>query len=200
MKGPGIVACEAARGGDRDFRAGPIRFGAFAVGHAWDRQGRFFRGGCAGEQGFGRWLHRIGQVQIGNGERHGLCDPGEGILRHHARHGDSTLCERGEFRRIGLVRRDDGLLLAHEDAQSEIDGFRTLQLLDTPEPALDGERSRGGQQGIGLVGAGATRGRDELLQAINLRHAARLSAIEARLGTLPAGPSAASVGLPRKAR
>ncbi len=164
MAAVAIGAGEAIRGRERDDGTAPARLGAFGVGDAADRERRFLGRLGARDQRLGGRLLGIASVEIGEFPRDlaWLGNAAIGILRHDTRHRDGALDQRAQRLRRAIVRRDDRLALAEEDAQAEIVTLGALELLGLAETLGMGDGGAFDEHRIGGVGAGAASARDDI--------------------------------------
>ena len=63
-----------------------------------------------------------------------------------------------------VVGGDDGLALADDDAQAEIEALGAFELFDLAQTLAVRQRDAVDQHGVGLIGAGALGAADEVAQ------------------------------------
>ena len=134
----------------------------------------------------------------GIGRRPRIEQAAKRISRHHPGHRHGLFGQAGKACGVSVAAADNGLALADEDAQANIQPLGALQLLQLAQAPLHRKTGIFHQQRIGGISTRLARGGDKGGQPVEAVHAKRLSLICASPGTFPAGPSAARVGLPRK--
>ena len=170
MAGAGITAKKAGRGGQRD---GIARIGgaaAFRIGDTGNRQAGAFRVAGPADQGFGRRLDRIFQIEGGNVARQQVCrrQAGEFVLRRQARHRQGAAGQGGNGIGGKIGGGDKGDPLADENAQAQIVAFAAFDIFQIAQPVGDAGGELFHQQGVGGVGAGLFGGVEQGLKQ-NLR-------------------------------
>ena len=92
--------------------------------------------------------------------------PRERVFGRGARHGDGALRQRLEPVALEVVSRNHRLSAADQDAQAKIVTLGALRLFDSAVPHVYRQRHRTHGECVGLIGAGAPRGRDKALGEI----------------------------------
>ena len=91
----------------------------------------------------------------------------ERVFRRGARHGDGALRQRLEPVALEVVCRNHRLSAADQDAQAKIVTLGALRLFHGAVTHVYRQRHRTHGECVGLIGAGAPRGRDEALGEIS---------------------------------
>jgi hypothetical protein len=155
VAGRGVAAEEAFAGGERDGGAAIARAAAFGIGDALHGHGRRLDGARAVDQRIGGRLMAVFDIEIGNGFRQALFrrQPGIFVFRREPRHRDRAFGQFG-YAALGYVAGgDEGDLCADKNAQTEIGGFRALDILEFAEAAGDAGGNALDDQRVGRVRA-----------------------------------------------
>ncbi len=168
MARDGVAAGKAVGGGERDARERPAGLGALRVGDAGDRPRRVLADRGAFDQGLGRRLDVVADVQLrrGLGQLGRVGQAAVRILRHRARHGQRAVHQLVEGGRRVVRGGHDRLAPPDQDPEAEVLAFLTLQAFELAQALGMGERDGMREQGVGGVGTGGPGFRDQAVEQV----------------------------------
>ncbi len=166
-----VAACleragETVRRDQSHAAAAPTGLGPFGIGNTRHGARRVFGRFCALDQRRGRRLDLIDEIEVGPM----FCQlfrrrqTGIGVFRHRLGHVDGAGDQLREIVGVAFIGGNDGLALADEHAQAEIEMFRSFQFFGPAQPLRMAERGAFRQQRVGLIGAGRLGPRDEIAE------------------------------------
>ena len=160
------MAAKAMAGGQGHGRHAPARLGAFGIAHAFDGPGRVLGLGGPGVKGLGLLLAGVEKVEVGNvaGQQIRLRETGMRIFGRRPGHGHGARHHFVKRRRCRVGRRHHALALADEDAQTQVAGFGSLDVLAFAQALADGQR--GGLEGdrVGGLGTGPSGAAEHVVE------------------------------------
>ena len=165
-----VAAGETVAGGQHHRSAAPAGLGALGIGDALHGARSVLGLGGHGEQLLRGRTCPVVEIEVGPraGQQFFRREAANRVFRHGARHVDGAA---GQFPQRGGVevgRGDEGLALAHEDAQPEIAALAALQLLALAQPLRHRDRLAVDVERVGRVGAVGLRPLQQVAQEIGV--------------------------------
>jgi hypothetical protein len=168
MARDGVAAGKTVGGGQHDARERPAGLGPLRIRDAGDRPRGVLAGHGALDQGLGRRLGLVADVQTRRvlGQLRRIGQAAVRVLGHRARHGQRAchqLVERGR----GVVGGGhDRLAPPDEDPEAEVVALLPLQALELAQTLGMGQRDRVREQRVGGVRAGGLGLGDQAVEQV----------------------------------